>query len=145
MKKKLLVFFATYFLTITVIGISLYFVVYGYIGILFVIGFYSLISVLVAKLLKRVIKKKRVHHGEALFQTDSPYGFPSSHAAGLSSLALSTYGFPIWFFVVVASAIILLSRVKSNVHSVKEIVAGLLVGVAVTLFLFLTMITLLPL
>ncbi len=132
MKDTIIRFFAQYYTYVTVILISAYFLfILGLPVALILSGLFSFISVLVAKLLKRIIVKKRNTKAQ-MFSTGDIYAFPSSHAAGLSSLIISTLGDPVWIFIAVSSAIILLARVKSKVHDYKDIIGGLLVGSVVT-------------
>lgn len=118
-----------------VVIVSAYFLlILGFPVALILSGVFSCISVLVAKLLKRIIAKKR-NAKEQIFPTGNMYAFPSSHAAGLSSLIVSTLGDPISIFIAVSSTIILLARVKGKVHDYKDIVGGILVGGIVTTLL----------
>ncbi len=132
MKNTLIRFFAQYYLYIMVVVVTAYFLfVLALVVPLILTGVFAFLSVLVAKLLKRIINKKR-EVKDQLFPTTSSYAFPSSHAAGLSSILVSTFGDPVWYFIATSAAFILLARVKGKVHDIKDIVGGLLVGSLVT-------------
>lgn len=141
MKEKVTRFFAKYYLYIVIVIICFYCLfILESLFVLLLSGLFSFISVLVAKLLKKVIAKKRNKVGQ-LFPTKNTYAFPSSHAAGLSSLLLSTYGDPVFIFIAISTAIILLARVRAKVHDYKDIIGGLLVGGTVTSLLFFGFVT----
>lgn len=128
MKEKITIFFAQYFLYFVLVGMVAYFLfVATSLGSLIFSAVFSLLSVLIAKFLKRIIGKKR-HEKNILAITKHSYAFPSSHAAGLSSFMVTTFGAPIWYFIFVATVIILFARVKSGAHDIKDILGGLLVG-----------------
>jgi membrane-associated phospholipid phosphatase len=131
MKKHTTVmsFFATKVLYI-VLGITtLYFIWYFLIVELVLLAVLALFSVMVARVIKRFIGKRR-HEGRWL--PVSGYAFPSTHATGLASLLVSTYGDIIFYIIFVGAVIILFGRVTTRVHDYKDIIAGLLLGTFVT-------------
>lgn len=132
MKDTIIRFFARHYIYVTIVVACAYFLlVLGLPVALILSGLFSFISVLVSKLLKRIIAKKR-NTKDQTFPTKNTYAFPSSHAAGLSSLVVSTLGDPLWIFIAVSTVVILLARVKARVHDYKDIIGGLLVGSSVT-------------
>ena len=96
-----------------------------------------LLSVTTSKLLKRIIHKARPAQ-EELFIPYDKYAFPSSHAAGLASISFFIFPYDIFLGLVstVISLIIVDARVRSRVHDVYDIVAGLFLGVIVTSILY---------
>ncbi len=132
MKEKIIIFFARYFLYFVLTLVVVYFFSYSdlIVPLIFTATF-SLISVFVAKILKYFFAKKR-KEGNHLFTTKNKYAFPSSHAAGLSSILLSTFGNYLWPLLLGSTVIILLARVKSGVHDYKDIAAGVATGLIVT-------------
>lgn len=145
MKNKLIRFFGQYYLYVMVLVVTIYFLfILDLVVPLILTGVFALLSVLVAKLFKRIIHKKR-EVKDQLFPTTSSYAFPSSHAAGLSSILVSTFGDPVWYFIATSAAFILLARVKGRVHDIKDIVGGLLVGSFVTTVLIFCLIALITL
>ena len=135
MKEKVVIFFAQYFLYVLLVGVIAYFIFFApSLAALLFSGALSLLSVFIAKLLKRVVGKKR-HDKNIITTTKHTYAFPSSHAAGLSSLLVTTFGAVIWYFIVPATFVILSARVRSGAHDIKDIIGGLLVGTLSTILL----------
>jgi membrane-associated phospholipid phosphatase len=132
MKEKLTIFFAQYFLYGVLLLVIIYFLILpGLLIPLIFTGVFSCVSVFVARMLKYFFAKNR-REGPHLIITKNKYAFPSSHAAGLSSIVLSTFGNYLWLFLLGATVIILLARVKIGVHDYKDIAAGVLTGLIVT-------------
>lgn len=145
MKEKIIIFFAQYFLHLVILGVVAYFLLLtSSIAPLIFSGLLSLLSVLVAKFLKKVVGKRR-HDTNILTTTKHSYAFPSSHAAGLSSLLVTTFGAIVWYFILAATLVILFARVKSGAHDIKDILGGILVGVVTTLILIGTLVLILSL
>ncbi len=132
MKEKTIVFFARYYMYLVLALVVAYLLSYtGLVVPLVLTAAFSLTSVFVAKILKYLFAKKR-GGGSSLFVAKNKYAFPSSHAAGLSSILLSTFGNYLWPFLLGSTIIILLARVKSGVHDYIDILAGVIPGLVVT-------------
>ncbi len=131
MKTRLMLFFAQYYLYVALLVSALFFLAGEEpLAVLLLACLFSGLSVIVAKALKKLFGKRR--NSSALFVAQDAYAFPSGHAAGLTSLLVSTFGGFFWPFLFVSTGIILFARVKSGVHDYKDILAGVVTGFFVT-------------
>lgn len=69
----------------------------------------------------------------AIYRNTDPHSFPSGHAARAGLLAVLAAGLgPIWFGLLVAfwAPLVSIARVKTGVHYLSDIIAGMLLGIA---------------
>ena len=97
-------------------------------------GSLLLLSLTIAKVLKRTIHKKRPPKKKELFMPFDTYAFPSGHATGLSSITLFIflYSIPLGICSLIISLVIVIARVESYVHDTVDIIGGIIVGSLVT-------------
>ena len=142
MKKKIIIILAEYLVILE--GGLLFYLSLGahtfieQIRILVVAVILLTFSLIISKILKKVINKSRSPNMQEYFIPHDKYAFPSGHATGLASVTiflffnsiiLGTLGLMLTLFTVIA-------RVKSHVHDSYDIVAGLVLGSSITFFLF---------
>jgi membrane-associated phospholipid phosphatase len=108
-----------------------------------VLGAGILLTAIVVMLIKFTIRRKRPE-GEwgGIYRSTDPHSFPSGHAARAVLLAVVALGMgPTWFaaLLVVWAPLVCLARVAMGVHYLSDILAGMLLGLAlggITLWLF---------
>jgi undecaprenyl-diphosphatase len=108
-----------------------------------VMGAGILITAVVVMLIKFTIRRKRPE-GEwgGIYRSTDPHSFPSGHAARAVLLAVIALGMgPTWLAVllVIWAPLVCLARVAMGVHYLSDILAGILLGLAlggITLWLF---------
>lgn len=107
------------------------------VGIVLIGGSLLIISVATTKIFKYLIHKSRPPKDQELFTPLDTYAFPSGHATGLASVSMyiTLNSVILGAIAIVVSLIIVYARVKSRVHDTYDIVAGTIVGVAVTLLM----------
>lgn len=95
------------------------------------------VSLIIAKLLKKLIHKRRPLKRKELFNPFDRYAFPSAHASVL--FALSTFLLMQHFWIGLASLtvaiFIVVARVYSRVHDFADIAGGFVIGTAVSYYL----------
>ena len=138
MYRRFVIFCAEY-LVIPVGGIFFYLSLQApngieQLNILVIGGTLLIISLAISKILKRLINKPRPPIETEFFIPHDKYAFPSGHAAGLFSLTVFILTYDIWLgiFSSLFSFIVIIARVKSNVHYTDDIIAGSFLGVVVT-------------
>lgn len=92
------------------------------------------VSLLVTKILKRIIRKKRPPQRVEFFVPFDRYAFPSAHATALFSMTLFILSQNVWIGLasLMVSVLIVIARVQSHVHDYVDIVGGFFVGVVAT-------------
>ncbi len=105
--------------------------------IILVGGMLLVISLTIAKILKKIIRKARPSKRTELFQPFDRYAFPSAHSASLFALTAYTLGqnLLIGILSLVCTVLIVVGRVKTNVHDYVDIAGGFVIGVAVAFYL----------
>lgn len=101
-------------------------------------GLLLLISLLISKVLKRIINKERSPKMVEYFTPHDSYAFPSGHATGLASTTVFIlfYDLHVGAVAVVLTLTIVIGRLMSHVHDIYDIIAGTLLGALVTYLLF---------
>ncbi len=105
--------------------------------VLLVGGMLLVISLTIAKILKKIIRKPRPLKRTELFKPFDRYAFPSAHSASLFGLTSYIVGQNIWIGVasLLVTVFIVVGRVKTNVHDYVDIAGGFVIGVSVTYYL----------
>ena len=90
------------------------------------------LSLCVARVIKIFIKKDRPLG--KLFIPTGRYAFPSGHATGLFSVTffIFTESYTLGILALIISLVIVIARIKSKVHDLKDIVGGAIIGTLVT-------------
>lgn len=142
MYKKTIIIFSEYFV-IPVAGIFFFLSLQTnsfieQVSILLIGGILLVISLLVSKILKKLINIPRPHSDLKFFEPHDQHAFPSGHATGLFSLTTFIFSMSNMFGLLALffTLIVVIARVKAYVHYGRDIVAGSLLGVVVTLLFF---------
>jgi membrane-associated phospholipid phosphatase len=106
------------------------------IEIILVGGMLLVISLTIAKILKKVIRKARPLKRTEMFQPFDRYAFPSAHSASLFALTAYILGQNLLIGVLslICTVLIVVGRVKTHVHDYVDIAGGFVIGVAVTFY-----------
>lgn len=98
-----------------------------------------LVAVLLTAVLVLAVKftvRRRRPEGEwgAIYRSTDPHSFPSGHAARAAMLAVLAAGLgPAWFgaALVAWAPLVSLARVAMGVHYLSDVLAGVLIGIAI--------------
>ena len=95
-----------------------------------------LLSLLVTKIIKRIVHKRRPPKKIEYFIPFDRYAFPSAHSTALFSITAFMLSQNIWFGIIafLISLVIVIARVKSHVHDFSDILGGFIVGIGVTYY-----------
>jgi membrane-associated phospholipid phosphatase len=99
-------------------------------SVLFLVAFFF------AKILKRLINKKRQAMVTEFFKPRDIYAFPSGHSTGLVVLAYFIIEKNIYFGIIAfcIACIVMVARIKARLHDGVDILGGITLGVAVAYF-----------
>ena len=94
-------------------------------------------ALIIQKILKRIIHKSRPRQSEDVFTPLDTFAFPSGHATGLTVLMLFVFDrdATLGFILLILSTCVLTARILSNVHDIKDIIGGIVLGAVATYFL----------
>lgn len=100
-------------------------------------GMLVIVALTIAKLLKKLIHKRRPLKKKELFVPFDRYAFPSAHSASLFALTafLLMQHFWIGMTSLVVTIFIVVARVYSQVHDYIDIAGGFVIGVITTYYL----------
>jgi membrane-associated phospholipid phosphatase len=92
-----------------------------------------LVALLFAKLLKRLINRKRPERCVEFFKPKNVHAFPSGHTTGLIVLAFFMIGKSIPFGVLALciACVVMIARIRVHLHDGIDILGGIILGVAV--------------
>lgn len=95
-----------------------------------------LVSLLVTKIIKRIVHKRRPPKRIEYFIPFDRYAFPSAHSTTLFSITAFILSQNLWIGIIscIVSLTIVIARVKSNVHDFSDILGGFAVGISVTFY-----------
>ncbi len=96
-----------------------------------------IVTLTVAKIIKKIIHKRRPLKKTELFVPFDRYAFPSAHSASLFSITVFILSQHLWLGVVslITTLLIVIARVESRVHDYLDIAGGFVIGVGITYYL----------
>lgn len=104
--------------------------------VLLVGGMLLVLSLTFAKILKKIIHKRRPLKRTEMFKPFDRYAFPSAHSATLFALTAYMLGqnFFIGFLSLLVTVCIVIARVKTRVHDYVDIAGGFVIGVTIVYY-----------
>lgn len=140
-KKKIIIFCAEYLVVLEgllfIVHVLQFPTTYEKLGVLNSGILLLLISLLVTKVIKRIVRKRRPPKKVEYFIPFDRYAFPSAHSTTLFSIAVFILSQDLVFGILSFSIamIIVVARIQSRVHDAMDIFGGFVVGVSVTYYL----------
>jgi membrane-associated phospholipid phosphatase len=100
-------------------------------------GMLLIVALTCAKMLKKLIRKRRPLKRSELFVPFDRYAFPSAHSASLFALTtfILSQHLLLGIMSLIVTVLIVVARVNARVHDYIDIAGGFVIGVGVTYYL----------
>jgi membrane-associated phospholipid phosphatase len=135
-RKKLLIFCAEYLVVVEGFLFLMCILLAGgrtqQLEVLLVGGMLLVLSLTIAKILKKIVHKRRPLKKTEMFKPFDRYAFPSAHSATLFALTVYVLGQNLFVGILslFITICIVIARVKTHVHDYVDIGGGFVIGVA---------------